>query len=644
MGQINVTLKDGIIKEFPSGITVGGIAKELGSGLFRAACAGRINGELVDLRTPVQEDAQVEICTFDDPDGKHAFWHTSSHILAQAVKRLFPEAKLGIGPAIETGYYYDFDVETPFTAEDLEKIEKEMKNIVKEKLEIEHFDLSVEDALELMKDEPFKIELIQELAEDGETISFYKQGDFVDLCAGPHLYDTSPVRALALTSATAAYWKGDQDNASLTRVYGVSFPKAADLEEHLAFLEEAKKRDHRRLGRELELFMISDKGMGFPFYLPNGMIIKNELLDYWRELHRKAGYQEISTPTMLRQELWEISGHWGHYQDNMYLSEIDEETYAIKPMNCPGGMLVYKNKMHSYRDLPIRVGELGHVHRHELSGALSGLMRVRAFTQDDAHIYMTPEQIKDEIKGVIALTGKIYETFGFEYYVELSTQPEDSMGKKEDWDRATLALKEAGEEAGLELIVNEGDGAFYGPKLDFMVKDSLGRPWQCGTIQLDFQMPERFELEYIGPDNKPHRPIMLHRAIYGSLERFIGILIEHFAGAFPAWLSPTQAIIIPIGDDQNDYANSIAAQLEKRDIRVSVDDRNEKMGYKIREAQLHKIPYMLVVGGKEVEDGTVSVRSRSLGDLGAMNPETFVETLDQEIREKALEPLVTKQD
>ena len=633
--MIHITLKDGSVKEFEAGVSVIDVAKSLGAGLAKAACCGRINGEVADLRTPITEDCQLEICTFDDEDGKKTFWHTSSHVMAQAVKRLYPQAKFAIGPAIKEGFYYDFDVEKPFTPEDIEKIEAEMKKIVKEKLPLERFELDVPQALELMKDEPYKVELIEEHAGKGEKISFFKQGEFTDLCAGPHLMDVSPIKAFKITSATGAYWRGDSSKATLCRLYAISFPKASELEAHLAAIEEAKKRDHRRLGKELGLFMMADEGPGFPFFLPKGMVLKNLLIDYWREIHREAGYQEISTPIILSRKLWERSGHWDHYQQNMYTTVIDDEDFAIKPMNCPGGILVYKTKLHSYRDLPLRIGELGLVHRHELSGALHGLMRVRCFTQDDAHIFMTPEQIKDEIKGVVRLIDKVYSTFGFKYHIELSTMPEDHMGALEDWNTATDALRDAISELGYDYEVNEGDGAFYGPKLDFHLTDCLGRTWQCGTIQLDFQLPERFELEYTGADGAKHRPIMIHRVVFGSIERFIGILTEHFAGAFPMWLAPVQVKILPIAERHHEYAAKLEKALTDAGLRVENDLRSEKIGYKIREAQLHKIPYMLVVGDKEMEEGNLSVRSRKDGDLGAMTLESFIEKAQREVAEKA---------
>lgn len=632
--MIKVTLKDNSVKEFPAGTTIIDVAKSLGAGLAKAACCGRIDGEVADLRTPLDKDCRLEICTFDDEDGKKTFWHSSSHLLAQAVKRLFPDAKFAIGPAIKTGFYYDFDVETPFTPEDCEKIEEEMRKIVKEKPEITRFELDPAEALKKMENEPYKVELIQEHAGKGEKISFYQQGEFADLCAGPHLMDMTPIKAIKITSSTGAYWRGDSNKAMLCRLYAVSFPKASELEAHLMAIEEAKKRDHRKLGRELGLFMMTDEGPGFPFFLPKGMILKNELIGYWRELHTKAGYHEISTPLMLNRRLWERSGHWDHYKDNMYTTVIDETDFAIKPMNCPGGILVYTSDLHSYRDLPLRLGELGIVHRHELSGALHGLMRVRCFTQDDAHIFMTPEQIKDEIKGVVTLIDSIYKQFGFKYHIELSTMPEDHMGEVADWDNATEALRQAVTELGMDYILNEGDGAFYGPKLDFHLEDSIGRTWQCGTIQLDFQLPERFELEYTGADGEKHRPVMIHRTALGSIERFIGILIEHFAGAFPTWLAPVQAKVIPVSAKFNDYAIEVANQLKEAGVRVEDDLRPEKMGYKIREAQLQKIPYMLVVGEKEMEAKEVAVRTRKEGDGGVMKTSDFIAKIVDEIQNR----------
>ena len=599
--MINVTLKGGEIRQYEAGTTALDVAKALGSGLYKAACACKINGEPCDLRTALPDGCELAILTFDDAEGKHAFWHTASHIMAQAVKRLYPDVKLTIGPAIENGFYYDFDAGEPLTPETLEKIEAEMKQIVKEALPLERFELSPNEAVKLMeaKNEPYKVELIGEHAGKGEPISFYRQGEFTELCAGPHLPDTGRVKAFKLTSCTGAYWRGDAKNQMLQRIYGTAFPKQAALDEYLARMEEAKKRDHRKLGKELELFTIMEEGPGFPLFLPKGMVLKNLLIDYWREIHREAGYQEISTPMILSRSLWERSGHWAHYKENMYTTVIDEEDYAIKPMNCPGGMLVYKTKPRSYRDLPLRVGELGLVHRHELSGALHGLMRVRCFTQDDAHIFMTPDQIKEEIKGVVALIDKVYGTFGFPYKIELSTMPEDHMGELADWERATDALRGAITELGYAYEVNEGDGAFYGPKLDFHLQDCLGRTWQCGTIQLDFQLPERFELEYTGADGQKHRPIMIHRVVFGSIERFIGILIEHFAGAFPLWIAPEQVRILPISERHHEKAREIYQQLFNAGMRVEIDERSEKIGYKIREAQLQKIPYMLIIGDKE---------------------------------------------
>lgn len=635
---MKVTLKDGSVKEFSAPITAGDITKEISMGLYRNACSCKINGEVKDLRTVVDCDCDFEVLTFDNADGKKTFNHTASHIMAQAVKRLYPDVKLTIGPAIEDGFYYDFDVERPFSPEDLEKIEKEMKAIVKEGFEIEKFELEPAEAIKLMeeKNEPYKVELINEHAEKGEPISFYRQGEFTELCAGPHLMDMKVVKAFKLTNCTGAYWRGDAKNKMLCRVYGTAFPKASMLEEHLTMLEEAKKRDHRKIGKELELFTIMEEGPGFPFFLPKGMILKNTLVDYWREIHRAAGYDEIQSPMMLNRALWERSGHWDHYKENMYTTVIDDTDFAVKPMNCPGGILVYKTKMHSYKELPLRMGELGLVHRHELSGALHGLMRVRCFTQDDAHIFMTREQIKDEIKGVVSLIDKVYSTFGFEYHIELSTQPEDSMGAKEDWDIATDALRDAITELGYDYEVNEGDGAFYGPKLDFHLTDCLGRTWQCGTIQLDFQLPERFELEYIGADGEKHRPIMIHRVVFGSIERFIGILTEHFAGAYPTWLAPVQVKLLPIADRHLDYLYDVKKSLEAKGVRCEIDDRSEKMGFKIRAAQLEKVPYMIIAGDKDIENGTISVRSRKDGEQGAMTLDAFIENIMEEIETKAL--------
>ena len=636
--MIQVMLK-GDAKEFEAGITAAEIAKSIGAGLYKAACACKIDGEAADLRTPLTKDCTLEILTFDSAEGKHAYWHTTAHIMAQAIGRLYPGAKFAIGPAIENGFYYDVDLEQTLTPDDLVKIEAEMKKIIKEDLPLERFELSPEDAVKLMeeKKQDYKLELIAEHSGKGEKISFYQQGEYIDLCAGPHLMSTGHVKAVKLTNCTGAYWRADANNKMLQRVYGISFPKAADLDAYVTMLEEAKKRDHRKLGRDLELFTIMDEGPGFPFFLPKGMVLKNLLIDYWREIHRKAGYLEISTPMILNRSLWERSGHWDHYKQNMYTTVIDEQDFAIKPMNCPGGMLVYKTKLHSYRDLPLRMGELGLVHRHELSGALHGLMRVRCFTQDDAHIFMMPSQIKDEIKGVVNLIDSVYKTFGFQYHIELSTMPEDHMGAQEDWDNATEALRAAITELGYDYEVNEGDGAFYGPKLDFHLTDCLGRTWQCGTIQLDFQLPERFELEYTGEDGAKHRPIMIHRVVFGSIERFIGILTEHFAGAFPLWLSSVQVKVLPISERHHEYAEKVAAELEAAGLRVEADLRNEKIGYKIREAQLQKTPYMLVVGDKEAETGTVSVRGRKDGDLGAMAVADFAAKAVEQDKSRAMD-------
>ena len=641
---MKITLKDGSVKEYPESMSVIDIAKDLSEGLARVATAAKVNGELVDLRTVVAEDAELEILTFDSEDGKGAFNHTASHIMAQAVKRLYPETKLAIGPSIDNGFYYDLDRETPFVADDLEKIEAEMKKIVKEGLELTRFTKSREDAIAYFKekDEPYKVELVEDLPEDAE-ISFYSQGEFTDLCAGPHLMNTKAVKAFKLTSLAGAYWRGSEKNKMLTRIYGVAYPKKADLDQYLHMMEEARKRDHRKLGRELGLFMMADEGPGFPFFLPKGMALKNTLLEYWRELHKKAGYVEISTPIILSKQLWLNSGHWDHYKNNMYTTLIDEEDYAVKPMNCPGGMLVYKAEPHSYKDLPLRAAEIGLVHRHEKSGQLHGLMRVRCFNQDDAHIFMTPEQIRDEIKGVAGLIDSVYSLFGFKYHVELSTRPEDSMGSDEDWEIATEGLRGALDDLGLDYVVNEGDGAFYGPKIDFHLEDSIGRTWQCGTIQLDMQMPQRFDLEYTGADGEKHRPIMIHRVAFGSIERFIGILIEHFAGAFPTWLSPVQVKVLPISDKYADYAQKVYAALDEAGIRAEIDTRAEKIGYKIREAQMNKIPYMLVVGAKEEEANLVSVRSRFAGDEGQKDLNDFIAEIKAEIAAKTIRE-VTKED
>ena len=581
--------------------------------------------------------SEENLYTFENETYRKTYWHTCSHVLAQAMKRLHPEVKLAIGPSIDNGFYYDFDTPQPFTEAQMEELEVEMRKICKEKLKLERFELPRQEAIAYMeeKGEPYKVELINDLPEDA-VISFYKQGEFVDLCAGPHVDSTGRIKgnAVKLTACNAAYWRGDSNRETLQRIYGVAFPKKDELDEYLARIEEAKKRDHRKLGKELGLFMMSEEGPGFPFFLPKGMVLKNTLLDYWRECHKRYGYVEIATPVILNQHLWHQSGHWDHYKDNMYTTVIDGEDYAVKPMNCPGGMLVYKNEPHSYRDLPIRAAELGLVHRHEMSGALHGLFRVRCFTQDDAHIFMTPEQMKDEIKNVVRLFDEMYSTFGLTYQIELSTMPEDHMGDEEVWRFAEDTLQAAITELGKDFQLNPGDGAFYGPKLDFHLSDSLGRTWQCGTIQLDMQMPERFELEYVGEDGEKHRPIMIHRALLGSIERFIGVITEHFAGAFPTWLNPVQVKLLPVTDRAAEYARDVAAKLDAQGFRVEVDGRNEKIGKKIREAQLEKIPYMLVVGDRDMEAGTVSVRHRSEGDLGAMSLEAFSAMLRQAVDSK----------
>ncbi|MCI9048448.1 MAG: threonine--tRNA ligase [Hungatella sp.] len=635
---MKVTLKDGSFKEFDQPMSVIDIAASISSGLARMACGGEIDGESVDLRHVVDNDCQLNILTARDEKGLAALRHTASHVMAQAVKRLYPDAKLAIGPSIADGFYYDIDFANPIAAEDLEKIEAEMKKIVKEGLPLKRFTLPREEALALMrqKEEPYKVELIEDLPE-GEEISFYEQGEFTDLCAGPHLMNTKDVgKAYKLMSIAGAYWRGNEHNKMLTRIYATAFGKKEELEAYITMMEEAKKRDHRKLGKELGLFMMHDAGPGFPFFLPKGMVLKNTLMEYWREIHKKAGYVEISTPIMLNRSLWETSGHWDHYKNNMYTTVIDQQDFAIKPMNCPGGVLVYASEPRSYRDLPLRLGEVGLVHRHEKSGQLHGLMRVRCFNQDDAHIFMTPEQIKEEIKGVATLINEVYTLFGFAYHVELSTRPEDSMGSDEDWEMATEGLRSALDELGLDYVVNEGDGAFYGPKIDFHLVDAIGRTWQCGTIQLDFQLPQRFELEYQGADGEKHRPIMIHRVAFGSIERFIGILIEHFAGAFPTWLAPVQVKVLPISDKFAQYGDSVRKQLEEAGIRVEFDTRSEKIGYKIREAQMQKIPYMLIVGQKEQEEGLVAVRSRAAGDEGQKMLDAFIEEIKEEIKNKAV--------
>ena len=635
MANIIVTLKDGSTREYAAGVTLLEVAKSLSQKLGKVALLAVVDGKNKDLTDVLENDASVEFISADTPEGLHAIRHTAAHVMAQAIQHLFPGTKFAIGPAIANGFYYDLDSEHVFTPEDLAAIEKEMAKIVKANNQLVRSELSRADALAMFAkmEEPYKVELINDLPEDA-IISIYQQGDFLDLCAGPHCPTTGRVKAFKLQSIAGAYWRGNEKNKMLQRIYGTAFNTKEELDAYLNMLEEAAKRDHRKLGKELDLFSIQDEGPGFPFFHPNGMIIRNELEDYWRKIHREYGYQEIKTPMILSRSLWEQSGHWDHYRENMYFTQIDELDFAIKPMNCPGGMLVYKTKPHSYKELPIRAGELGLVHRHELSGALHGLFRVRCFTQDDAHIFMMPSQIKEEIQNVIKLFDQVYGTFGLKYHAELSTRPEDSMGDAETWEKTTNALRDAMEDFGLEYVVNEGDGAFYGPKIDFHLTDSIGRTWQCGTIQLDMQLPEKFDLTYTGEDGLKHRPVMIHRVVYGSIERFIGILIEHYAGAFPAWLAPTQVRILPITDKHVAYAKELNDKMFALGLRVYLDERNEKIGYKIREAQVQKIPYMLVVGDKEVEEGAVAVRRRSEGDLGAMKADDFIAMLQKEITEK----------
>lgn len=635
----NVTLKGGVVKEYENGTTAMEIAKSIGMGLYKAVCICKINGEYQDLRTPIMGDCELEFLTFeDDEEAKRTFRHTASHILAQAVKRLYPEAKLAIGPSIANGFYYDFDVEKPFLPEDLEKIEAEMKKIVKEKLPLERFEMTPDEAIKYYEDkgEIYKVELVKEHADKGENISFYKQGEFTELCAGPHIPDTGRIKAFKLTSATGAYWRGSEKNKMLQRIYATAFTKQADLDAYLEAIEEAKKRDHRKLGRELGLFALRDEAPGMPFFLPKGMVLRNTLINYWRDVHKKWGYYEISTPQIMRRSLWETSGHWDHYHDDMYTTVIDGEDFAIKPMNCPGSILVYELEPHSYKEMPLRYGELGKVHRNELSGALHGLFRVRCFTQDDAHILLAPEQIRDEVVRIAQLFDEVYTLFGLPYEIELSTMPEDHIGSEEDWEIATKALADAITSVGKTYIINEGDGAFYGPKLDFHIKDSLGRTWQCGTIQLDYQLPGRFNLEYTGSDGEKHTPVMIHRVVFGSIERFIGVITEHFAGAFPIWLAPVQVKLLPIADRHHDYAFEVAKKLEAKGIRCEVDTRSEKTGYKIREAQLQKIPYMLLMGDKDIEGNCVSVRKRGEGDIGAMGVDEFVEMAAKQIESKEI--------
>ena len=632
---INIKLKDGSIKEIEDNSTVFDLAQSISRNLGKSALVGEVNGCLVDLNYKLKNNDEVNILSYDSEKAVEVIRHSSAHIMAQAVKRLYKNAKLAIGPSIANGFYYDFDIDTPIIKEDLEKIEKEMNKIVKENLKFERIDVSKEEALKIMKDndEIYKVELINDLPE-GEKISLYKQGDYIDLCRGPHIPSTKYAKAFKLISVAGAYWRGNEKNKMLQRVYGIAFSNLKELEIHLHNLEEAKKRDHRKLGKELKLFTFAEEGPGFPFFLPKGVILKNSLIDFWRKIHYEAGYVEVETPIMLNKKLWETSGHWYHYKENMYTSMIDDEEFALKPMNCPGGMIVYKSDSHSYRDFPMRVGELGRVHRHELSGALHGLMRVRAFTQDDAHIFMLPEQIKSEIKGVVELIDKVYSIFGFKYHVELSTRPEDSMGSDEEWQMAEDSLRGALDELNLQYVINEGDGAFYGPKIDFHLEDSIGRTWQCGTIQLDFQLPQRFELEYVGSDNEKHRPIVIHRVIFGSIERFIGILIEHFAGKFPTWLAPVQVKVLPISDKFNNYCDEVVKQFYENGIRIEIDQRNEKIGYKIREARNERVPYIVIIGEKEEEEGNVSLTSRKNGDEGSINVIDLIERINNEIKNK----------
>ena len=635
MADVKIILPDGSAKEYAAGTTLGEAVKQLSNSLAKKVLAANVNGELTDLREELVDGSEVAFLTFEEDGGKHTLRHTASHILAQAVKRLWPEAKLAIGPAIDKGFYYDIDMEHTLTPEDLGKIEKEMSRIVKENLPITKSVMSRQEAIEFFKskNEDYKVELIQDLPEDA-VISCYSQGDFIDLCAGPHVASTGKVKAFKLQSIAGAYWRGDEKNKMLQRIYGTAFEKKEDLDAYLHLLEEAAKRDHRKLGKELGLFVIKEEGPGFPFFLPKGMALRNELENFWREVHHEFDYEEIRTPIILNKQLWETSGHWFHYRENMYTTIIDDEEYAIKPMNCPGGILVYQNDMHSYRDFPLRYAELGLVHRHELSGALHGLFRVRAFTQDDAHVFMLPEQMQSELMKVIELFDRIYSQFGLKYHVELSTKPDNAMGDDAIWEAATEALRNAIEAKGIPYVINPGDGAFYGPKLDYHIEDSLGRTWQCGTIQLDMNLPERFQIDYVGEDGQKHRPIMIHRACFGSMERFIGILTEHYAGAFPTWMAPVQVKILPISEKHVEYAKELAKQMHRDYVRVEVDDRSEKIGYKIRQAQMAKVPYMLVVGDKEVEEGTVNVRKHGGDELGSVPFEEFFNAIKIEIKER----------
>lgn len=635
--MLTITLQDGSKREFSEGMTLLEIAEKIGSKLAKNVVAGVFNGQLSELSQVINDDGELALLNFEDEKARDVYRHSSSHVMAQAVKRLWPDARLAIGPAIDKGFYYDFDTDHTFTPEDFANIEKEMAAIIKNDYPIIRREMPRPEALEFFRErgEIYKVELIEDLPEDA-VISFYQQGEFIDLCAGPHLPSTGRLKAVKIMSLAGAYWRGNEKNKMLQRIYATAFPKQSQLDDYLHKIEEAKKRDHRKLGKELGLFVLLDEGPGFPFFLPKGMILRNQLESYWREQHEIAGYQEIRTPIILNRELWERSGHWEHYKGNMYFTKIDEQDFAVKPMNCPGGILVYKLNQHSYRELPLRIGEMGLVHRHEMSGVLHGLMRVRAFTQDDAHIFMLPEQIIDEIKGVINLVDLFYKQFGFKYYVELSTRPEKAMGSPEIWDMATNALKQALQEKAIDFKINEGDGAFYGPKIDFHLEDSLDRTWQCGTIQLDFQMPEKFDLTYVGEDGEKHRPVMIHRVIYGSLERFIGILTEHFGGAFPTWLSPVQVRVLPITDRQHEYAYQVLKNLKAQGIRAEIDDRSEKIGYKIREGQMQKIPYFLVLGEKEIELGAVAVRHRKQGDLGTQKLDEFIAMINDEIRQRRI--------
>lgn len=635
MADVKIILPDGSAKEYAAGTTLGEAVKKLSNSLAKKVLAANVNGELTDLREELVDGSEVAFLTFEEDGGKHTLRHTASHVMAQAVKRLWPEAKLAIGPAIDKGFYYDIDMEHTLTPEDLTKIEKEMSRIVKENLPITKSVMSRQEAIEFFKskNEDYKVELIEDLPEDA-VISCYAQGDFIDLCAGPHVSSTGKVKAFKLQSIAGAYWRGDEKNKMLQRIYGTAFEKKEELDAYLHMLEEAAKRDHRKLGKELGLFVIKEEGPGFPFFLPKGMALRNELENFWREVHHDFEYDEIRTPIILNKHLWETSGHWDHYRENMYTTIIDDEEYAIKPMNCPGGILVYQNEMHSYRDLPLRYAELGLVHRHELSGALHGLFRVRAFTQDDAHVFMLPEQMQSELMKVIELFDRIYSQFGLKYHVELSTKPDNAMGDDAIWEAATEALRNAIEAKGIDYVINPGDGAFYGPKLDYHIEDSLGRTWQCGTIQLDMNLPERFNVEYIGEDGQKHRTIMIHRACFGSMERFIGILTEHYAGAFPTWMAPVQVKVLPISEKHVEYANQLAKQMRHDYVRVEVDDRNEKIGYKIRQAQMEKVPYMLVVGDKEMEDNSVNVRKHGGDELGTVPFDEFFNSIKIEIKER----------